>query len=78
LIKNGTGILTLSGTNTYTGQTTISAGTLDISGILGSGNYSGAISNSVLIHQIIIKFYQELSGTGSLTKSGSGKLSLWF
>ena len=30
LIKAGTGVLTLTGTNTYTGGTTISAGTLQI------------------------------------------------
>ena len=48
LAKVGTGMLTLSGANYYTGGTTISAGTLAIggSGYLGGGNYSGAISNS--------------------------------
>ena len=34
---------TLSGSNTYTGDTTVDAGTLEIggAGILGSGNYAG-------------------------------------
>ena len=46
LIKVGDGRLILSGVNTYSGNTTISAGTLEVSGLLGSGNYSGNISNS--------------------------------
>ncbi|WP_213685989.1 autotransporter-associated beta strand repeat-containing protein [Roseicyclus sp.] len=41
LIKQGTGTLTLSGTNTYTGTTTINGGTLQIgagaAGSLGAG-----------------------------------------
>ena len=33
LTKAGAGMLSLSGTNTYTGNTTVSAGTLRLSGI---------------------------------------------
>jgi len=36
--KLGSGTLTVSGTNTYLGITTISAGTLNVNGSLGSGN----------------------------------------
>ena len=36
-IKDGSGSMVLSATNTYTGNTTISAGTLEVSGQLGSG-----------------------------------------
>ena len=38
--KAGAGTLTLSGTNTYTGVTTISAGTLSISADAGLGSVS--------------------------------------
>ena len=36
LTKQGTGTLTLSGTNTYTGNTTVQAGTLAVTGSLGA------------------------------------------
>jgi autotransporter-associated beta strand protein len=79
LIKAGSGTLTLSGTNTYTGSTTINAGTIDVSGQLNSGNYAGAIANSGTFtfssdsNQILSG---DISGTGALTKSGSSILTL--
>jgi autotransporter-associated beta strand protein len=42
LTKTGAGILELSGQNTYTGDTTVSAGTLVVNGSLGAGNLSVA------------------------------------
>jgi autotransporter-associated beta strand protein len=48
LNQNGSGTLTLTGVNSYTGNTTISAGTLTIggSGQLNNGAYAGLITNN--------------------------------
>ncbi len=44
LIQNGTGALTLSGANTYTGGTTVAAGTLKIGNAAALGGNTGAVS----------------------------------
>ena len=83
LTKAGAGTLTLSGANTYSGDTAISAGTLQVSGSgsLGSGSYAGLVSvASASVLQVSSSAAQTLSGAisgaGSVLKDGSSTLTL--
>jgi autotransporter-associated beta strand protein len=81
LVKTGSAILTLTGTGTYTGSTTVSAGTLKIggAGLLGSGTYAGAITNDATLHfdsTALQTLSGTISGSGTLLKSGIGTLTL--
>ena len=49
LTKNGTGTLTLSGANTYTGNTIINAGTLELAQAVLATNASVTISNAAVL-----------------------------
>jgi len=84
LIKNGTGILTLSGLSTYTGNTVVSNGTMLVNGSIagntvvaagtlgGTGTVGGALS---LQSGATLKPSATLNTTAALTVNGSVTLS---
>jgi autotransporter-associated beta strand protein len=70
--KNGTGILTLLGTNSYSGGTSVAAGVL-------KGN-TASLQGNIVANNSVINFDQTLNGTfsgvisgnGAVTKTGTG------
>jgi autotransporter-associated beta strand protein len=80
LTQAGAGTLTLVGTNTYSGRTLISSGTLQVGdggtlGTLGTGDIS---NNSALVFNrsdsVVVS--NTISGGGSLNQAGAGTLTL--
>jgi len=75
LVKSGTGIVALTGSNTYTGGTTVSSGTLQGT----TTSLQGSITNnaSLVFNQATDGTYGGvISGSGGFTKSGLGRLTL--
>lgn len=80
LTKAGDGTVSLTGTNSYTGLTTISAGTLQV----GNGGTTGTLGSGAVVNNSTLSFNRsnnltatnEISGTGGLIKSGAGTLTL--
>ncbi len=80
ITKAGLGTLTLTGTNSYSGTTTISAGTLQVgaagtSGTLGTGGVSNNAS-LVFDRSDATTVANAIWGTGSLSKVGTNTLTL--
>ena len=76
LVKSGTGTLTLTGANTYTGGTTISGGILQ----LGNGGSAGSITGPITDNGQLsldrsdsgLILSGAISGTGTLVQMGTG------
>src|SRR5207247_2043306 len=78
LTQSGSGTLILTNANSYTGTTLINAGTLQV----GNGGASGTLGTGAVTDNATLVFNRSdtftvtnaISGTGSLTQSGSGTL----
>ncbi|MDR0588291.1 MAG: autotransporter-associated beta strand repeat-containing protein [Burkholderiales bacterium] len=79
LTKDGNNTLTLTGENTYTGQTTVSAGTLRIGNNGTTGSIVGDIVNNGAVafcRSDDLSYTGVVSGSGGFTQSGDGTLTI--
>ncbi len=79
LSKTGTGKLTLTQANTFTGGTTVSVGTLELGDGTTNGSVAGNISDSshLVINNGSAQLYTGIiSGPGTFEKAGPGTLTL--
>jgi len=75
LVKAGPAVLTLSGTNSYSGTTTISNGTLQLNGSTLAGS---VVNNGTLAfnESAAASYSGVISGSGAVTSVGTGTLTL--
>ena len=82
LTKLGSGLLTLTASNTYTGLTTVSGGTLQLGdGVSNNGSVGGGIflangSTLVFANPAALAYASGITGSGSLLACGAGTLTL--
>ncbi|MGW6781037.1 autotransporter outer membrane beta-barrel domain-containing protein [Brucella pseudogrignonensis] len=81
LTKTGDGTLVLTAQNSYSGGTTIAAGTLQLGD--GTTGHDGSIIGNIVNNASLVvanlgdmQLAGDISGTGSLTQSGTGVLTL--
>ncbi|MDR0870164.1 MAG: autotransporter domain-containing protein, partial [Planctomycetaceae bacterium] len=79
LSKTGSGLLTLTGQNTYTGGTLIEQGRIDVAGVqsLGSGDIAVVNKDAAVLFDITGEetLQQKIIGTGDVWKKGKGTLT---
>jgi autotransporter-associated beta strand protein len=80
LVKAGTGLQVLSGNNSYSGPTTISAGTLQVGNGAASGSINATSSitdNATLVfnRSDVSSVSVSISGSGNVAKAGTGTIS---
>jgi len=77
LTKSGAATLTLSGNNTYIGDTSVTAGTLRVTGSLASASVDVAAGSLLDMSPVADTTYAGvISGAGDFVKSGAGILTL--
>lgn len=72
LDKAGTGVLILTGTNTYNGTTTINAGTLQI----GNNGTTGTLGSGNVLNDGKLSFFRTDTTTFNSTMTGTGRLEV--
>ena len=79
LVKLGTNTLTLTGSSSYTGGTTINAGMLQLGSVAGIGSVQGNILDNGTLgfgNSAVQSFTGAISGSGGLVMNGLATLTL--